>query len=276
MATKPMPKNRKQMFLRHVFSWEMMSLSLLTTLFSFPLFALWSISSVAEASILQQAAQNTEALAQLFAQQLQTCLLSLPFCCLFAVGLGGAFRYLRKLVWREIAQLKQHFFEGVKRGFLQGLVCGVLLWLVVCFVVATSWMIVIYCTDVVAMALLFVALAALLVVFLSAIVFNLAQNAVYQTTFLQRMRNSLYFAVTKFFANLPMVAATLLPFVLLVFLPYTTAVIAIATIYFIYGFGVVLLMQTLYCHSVFDKYINQKQYPQLVKKGLEGTNESDN
>lgn len=273
-----LPKNRKQMFRRHVFSWEIMSISLLTALFSFPLFALWSISSVAESKILQSLPEKpAETLFALFQQQIQTCLISLPFLCLLTVGLSGACYYLRKLVWREIVSLKDDFFAGIKKSFMQSVICGVFAWLIICFVVMCSWLILIYAADMLSKTLLFAVLFVVAVLLLSAIMYDLTQNAIYKTTFIQRMRNNLYFAAAKFPKNLLVVIASMLPFAVFVFLPYTWAVIAVATVYFVYGFGVVMLLQTLYSHSVFDKYINEKNYPQLVNKGLdvERNNESN-
>lgn len=274
-----LPKNRKQMFRRHVFSWELMSISLLTALFSFPLFALWSISSVAESEILQNLSQNAaETLTVLFQKQIQTCLIALPFCCLFAVGLSGACYYLRKLVWREIASVKTDFWAGVKKSFWQSVFSGVWMWLTICFVVLGSWMTLLYTPSGLFQTLMFLVIAAFAVVFFSATMFDITQNAVYKTTFFARMRNNLYFAATQFPKNLLVVVATLLPFALFAFLPYTTAVIAVATVYFVYGLGVATLLQTLYSHSVFDKFINRQNYPQLVNKGLdvEKKDESNN
>ncbi len=270
MAKKDyLPRNRKEMFKKHLLSWETMSISLWTTLFSFPLFALWSVSSVVESNILKNlSTDSSETIRLLFQQQIFAVILSLPLFCLFAIGLGGAFYYMRKLVWREVASVKSDFFEGVKKSFRQSIFGGVLLWLAVCFAVFSVWMTLIYASGA-TMIVTFVIIALVTVLIISAGIFDLTQNAVYKNTFFNRLRNDFAFAVLCYPKNLLFVATSLIPFATFAFLPYTIAVIAIATIYFVYGFGVATLLLTLYSHSVFDKYVNRKDYPQLVNKGLE-------
>ncbi len=124
--------------------------------------------------------------------------------------------------------------------------------------------------------LLFAVLFVVAALLFSAIMYDLAQNTIYKTTFIQRMRNNLYFAAAKFPKNLIVTVASMLPFIMFAFVPYTWAVIAVATLYFVYGFGVVMLLQMLYSHSVFDKCINDKNYPQLVNKGLDAAKKCKN
>ena len=277
MAKKDyLPRNRKEMFKKHLFSWDTMSISLWTTLFSFPLFALWSISSVVESDIPKNLSTgSSETIRILFQQQIFAVLLSLPLFCLFAVGLGGAFYYMRKLVWREVALVKRDFFEGVKKNFRQSVFGGVLLWLAVCFAVFSIWMTLIYASGAI-MIIMFVIIALITILILSAGIFDLTQNAVYKNTFFNRLRNDFSFAVLCYPKNFFFVAISLIPFATFAFLPYTVAVITIATIYFVYGFGVATLLLTLYSHSVFDKYVNIKDYPQLVNKGLEVEKNDEN
>lgn len=277
MAKKDyLPRNRREMFKKHLLSWETMSISLWTTLFSFPLFALWSVSSVVESNILKNLSSgSSEAIRMLFQQQIFAVLISLPLFCLFAIGLGGAFYYMRKLVWREVASVRSDFFEGVKKGFRQSIFGGFLLWLAVCFALFSVWMTLIYASGTI-MIIMFIIIALVSILIFSAGVFDLTQNAVYKNTFFNRLRNDFTFAVLCYPKNLLFVTISLIPFATFAFLPYTIAVITIATIYFVYGFGVAALLLTLYSHSVFDKYVNRNDYPQLVNKGLEVEKNDEN
>jgi len=98
--------------------------------------------------------------------------------------------------------------------------------------------------------------------------YDIAQHQIYKVGAMQRLKNSLIFALVKFPMNIVFVAAALLPFVVLTFLPEVMGLGVAFVAYAVYCFGLAALLQTLYCHSVFDKYINKEAYPQLVGKGL--------
>lgn len=263
-----LPRNRFQEFKYVASLWDrMLTVSLLVALFALPLVALLSVSAVAEASLLEKVTDQTEYLSRLLQMRVFTGLLSVVGFYPLMLGLSGAFYFMRKTVWSQGATIKNDFFKGVKGGLVASIAPTLFATITYLFFQTSLWFVPILVKDVVWQIALYVVVALVVILMFSVVMYDLAQNAIYKVSFFQRLKNSFIFALVKYPRNALTAIITFLPFVPMLMWRILGMTIAF-TLMAVYCFALCVLGQTLYCHSVFDKYINETNYPDLVKKGL--------
>lgn len=270
-----LPTTRIQLFKYNVKRWDtMLSLSLLVGLLTLPLFAVVLVSAIVDTEIvrlLQQATEQADKYAytvRLLRADSVCALVSVVAFYPFCLGLSGAFNYCKKTAWSEGATLKYDFWDGVKHGAKDCILPALFAALTYLFYVSIRWFVTYYVTQTLLKGV-FVVLAALIVcTVVSAIMFDLTQSKVYRSGVFQRVKNSIIFALVRFPKNILAVACSALPFVTLLILPQVWAQLAAFMLYLLYGFGAMTFGQTLYAHSVFDKYVNKQLYPEAYRKGL--------
>lgn len=72
----------------------------------------------------------------------------------------------------------------------------------------------------------------------------------------------------KFISNLGIYLLLLLPYILFESLPYLAVFILAALLLSLFYFAFSVFVFVLYSHAIFDKTINAKQFPELIRKGL--------
>lgn len=278
-----LPRNRKQLFGYLVRRWDaIMSVSLLVALFSVPLVVIVLATSVIKANISLQMSQAT------FNEQLAVYVLRLlrtqtvggalsvvgfyPLC----LGLNGAFCYYKKTVWSQGGNIKDDFWSGVKDGLKQSILPAVLGALTYLFFVSARWFIQANLSDTASIVIAYVVVAAVVTFVASICLLDIAQNQIYRCSVWHRFKNSAIMALLYFPHNFLFVAMALLPIILMVILPQVAGLSIAFVVYAVYYFGFTSLAWTLHSHSIFDKCINAKSYPQLVGKGLHKTEKSSN
>lgn len=263
-----LPRNRFQEFKYVASLWDrMLTISLLVLLFALPLVALLSISAVVEASLLEKVTDEVEYLSKMLQMRVFTGLLSIVGFYPLMLGLSGAFYFMRKTVWSQGATIKGDFFKGVKGGLTASIAPAIFAMLTYLFFQTSLWFVPVLLKDLVWQIVMYVVVGLVVILMFSVIMYDLAQNAVYKVSFFQRLKNSFIFALVKYPRNALTAIITFVPFVPMIMWRVLGLVIAF-TLMAVYCFALCVLGQTLYCHSVFDKYINEKNYPDLVKKGL--------
>lgn len=270
-----LPRNRKQLFGYLARRWDaVMSVSLLVALFSVPLVVIVLATSVIEVNITLQMSQATsnEQLAVYVLRLLRTQsvggVLSVVGFYPLCLGLNGAFRYYKKTVWSQGANIKDDFWSGVKDGLQQSILPAVLCTLAYLFFVSARWFVQTYLTDTTAVVIAYVVIAIVVAFVFSLCLLDIAQNQIYRCSTWHRLKNSAIMALLRFPRNFLFTLITMLPFVL-TFLVSQVAGLSIAfVVYAVYYFGLMSSVWTLNSHSIFDKYINAESYPQLVGKGL--------
>lgn len=263
-----LPRNRFQEFKYVASLWDrMLTISLLVLLFALPLVALLSVSAVVEASLLEKVTDEVEYLSKMLQMRVFTGLLSIVGFYPLMLGLSGAFYFMRKTVWSQGATIKGDFFKGVKGGLAASIAPAIFAMLTYLFFQTSLWFVPVLLKDLVWQIVMYVVVGLVVILMFSVIMYDLAQNAVYKVSFFQRLKNSFIFALVKYPRNALTAIITFVPFVPMIMWRVLGLVIAF-TLMAVYCFALCVLGQTLYCHSVFDKYINEKNYPDLVKKGL--------
>ena len=270
-----LPTTRIQLFKYNVKRWDtMLSLSLLVGLMSLPLFTVVIASALIDSEIvrlLQQATEQADKYAytvRLLRADSVCALISVVAFYPFCLGLSGAFNYCKKTAWSEGATLKYDFWNGVKQGAKDCILPSVFAALTYLFYVSIKWFLTYFVTDTMFKVLCLVLAAVVIGIVCSAIMFDLTQSRVYRSGVFQRVKNSIIFALVRFFPNLLAMLCSAAPFVMLLLFPQVWAQLAAFLLYGLYGFGAVAFGQTLYAHSVFDKYVNKELYPEAYRKGL--------
>ena len=185
-------------------------------------------------------------------------------------GLGGTFYVCKKIAWGEGGMLAADFLEGaVKNKGTSLLLFGFLGILYFAIKVESAWVILDETLPHSA-KICFAGLSyGLFLLCLCCSLFHLAQSTIYEDRFLSLSWNSIKFLVGKILTNIPMFLLVLFPLILMEFLPYLLATILSFFFLFLFWLGFASLAFTLYAHSIFDKAINQNQFPEIVRKGLQ-------
>ena len=263
-----LPRNRFQEFKYVASLWDrMLTVSLLVALFALPLIAILSISAVAEASLLKEITDEAEYLTKLLQMRVFAGLLSIAGFYPLMLGLSGAFYFMRRTVWAQGASIKSDFFKGVKGGLAASVAPSVLATLTYLFLETSLWFVPVVLKDLVWRIVMYVVVALVIVLMFSVIMYDLAQNAIYKVSFFHRLKNSFIFALVQYPRNILAALITLAPFTFTLIWRILGLTVSF-TLMAVYCFALCVLGQTLFCHSVFDKYINEKEYPDLVKRGL--------
>ena len=263
-----LPRNRFQEFKYIASLWDrMLTLSLLVALFALPIIAILSVSAVAEASLLEKAVDQAEYIVKMLQTRVFAGLLSVVGFYPLMLGLSGAFYFMRRTVWSQGATIKSDFFKGVKGGLTASIAPALFAALTYLFFEMSLWFVPISVKGLAWQIVMYIVVGLVVILMFSVIMYDLAQNAVYKISFFHRIKNSFIFALVKYPRNALAALVTFVPFVPMLIWRILGMTISF-TLMAVYCFALCVLGQTLYCHSVFDKYINEKEYPDLVKKGL--------
>ena len=186
--------------------------------------------------------------------------LLIPTIMIFSLGLAGALKVIRRLIWGEPIFLREDFLTGIKenwKGYLVvsfiGGVLNAINTLIVSFMPSNNF-------------LAYLPLIALLALFYPVIFVFAFYNVIYAEKVGKNLVNSLklYFrsVFITFLFCLLCYSLTLIKYVPSI-LKYFLAGLVI-----IFVLPIFLLMFYEYEIYVFDKHINSYQYPQFVNKGL--------
>lgn len=269
-----LPQNRKEVFWDVVkIHWRKLALmGLLMLIFSLPLYYLvWlgdsqllHLEQIADTLTDEQLQEQYYALAM--SRNIQNAV-SVIAWGVFGIGLAGLTRVIRQYAWEENVNLLTDFLKGVQdNGKHTVLLCVVVG--VICAICSSTYNMVPYGSKYLGWIVLFqVGIAVAVVLPVCAI--WLSMIPVYSNSVKQYLLfsfavylKSLIKTIGVFLGCAVLVVPVLLPF------PFFHVVGAIA-ISILLPF--VLLIWTLYSYALFDQYINPQYYPELVGRGILGT-----
>ena len=263
-AKRSLPTSRKEVFFDLLRNRKMslFALSCFTFMFFIPLAVdLFFFNYLESAAI---AADKKE---YLFSLVFYSMCIMIPCMVVGFIGFAGAFYTAKRLVWQEDINLAVDFFHGIKENWkhaiINGLLFGVILFGVV---IGGSYLLIFAPTSPITCG---IGIGALILVFLTfgmVIALNFTQDVYYENGILTTFKNSFCFL-------------GLLNWRILVLFILTTGGLFVLSIFNLITLGiglflfailnsVVIIIYTLLSHSVFDKYINQEHYPDMVGKGL--------
>lgn len=202
-----------------------------------------------------------DALSQAKILKFYTSLAYIPCLAIFALGIAGAMRVIRQLVWGEGLFFLKDFGAGIKQNGAFSVLTFTLFGVIFALnrfllLMNTEYPVIQYIPT--GLIVLFIIPIVMFVVSLTA-VYNNKYSTTVKNAFLLYMKNipqSLAFTAV-------LVSAYLLDLLGLSILK--TVVMAIAVVFVLPLF---IEARFLFDCSVFDKYINKKSYPDYVDKGL--------
>lgn len=185
------------------------------------------------------------------------------------LGIGGAMFFAKKLVWGQGANPHKDFFVGIKKNgkvyFVTFLLIGILYFAlhVGGGIINSSTSINDYVKGIIQGLLYLSFILVLLFLF-----YILSQSVIYKATTFQLINNAIRFTFGAIGKNILILLVVLLPWFTFEFIPFAIAEWISVAISGIFYFGFSTIIFTLYSHSIFDKTINMKQYPEIYRKGL--------
>lgn len=196
----------------------------------------------------------------------------IPLLVFGFTGLSGLFYAVRRLCWGQSVKITSDFGKGIKQSWLQfallGLVSGIINLLahyIINFAVLTL-------SD--GNAILWSLAITLTVVFVMvwcvALMYALCQASLYRLSFFRLILNSVIFTFKRLFRGLLFCFCSVAPMLIFACMPWAFMRIVGCCVAIVVSFGFAALVQTVYCHGVFDVFINSKSYPDFVGMGLAG------
>ena len=261
---RTLPTNRKEVFfdLLNNRKMSLFALSCFVFMFFIPLAADLLIFNYLE--LLAIAADKTD---YLFSLIFYSMLIAIPCLIIGFIGFAGAFYVAKKMVWQEGTMLAYDFFQGIKENWKHSLVNGFIFGVILFGLVIGGTYLYIYSpTDPIWCGIGIGALVILFIYFGIVTVLNFTQDVYYQNPYSATFKNSF-----RFFGliNWKVILTYLLSTGVVVGLGFINIItLSIGLFLFAVLNSVIIIIYTLVSHAAFDKYINQKHYPEMVGKGL--------
>lgn len=182
----------------------------------------------------------------------------------FSIGIAGAIRVIRLLIWYEGISFTYDFYLGIKQNikhvsllFLLGGLINFINGLSINETIKQPLFIIVENLPLI-ISIVFLLPIGLLV---------LSQITIYADKFIKYLRNGFTLYLLTFIKTIIVIIGLFSPLLLLFFNILIVKIIAVLFLFIIY-LPIGLVIWQLYSCSIFDKYINQKNYPHLVNKGI--------
>lgn len=256
-----LPRTRAELFGRIIREdfYLTVDLSLVELLFSLPLIAVLFAGYAIIASV-EIKPQTVFPIVFWFA------LAAAVLCGIKYVGRNACFSVMKKRAHNEGCFIIPEILRSVKssggKSFLLGLIVGFS-----AFFAAAGSVYMLFFSDTFFKWVAIGALTVLFLLFYCAAEYFMASENFYDLKFFVQLKNSMLFAVAKF-------PASLLFFALTVGIKFAAALfsfwawIIVSLVFSLTLSGLSVAAATLYAHAAFDKYINEKNHPDIVGKGL--------
>jgi len=161
--------------------------------------------------------------------------------------------------------VKKDFFIGIKRNWKNNLFLSLLFSIGCLFGVGVTALYILNEAPNAVRIISFI-IAGLVTIAVSFITFiAINYNNIYDTSFIKMIRNSALLVIVHPFRSIGCLLMSLIPFGLL-FIPFIIPIFPLLMIFF--GFSYFIVFEILYSNFLFDKYINEKAHPEIVKRGM--------
>jgi len=271
LTLKELPHTRFEVFKDLIKTQKraLISLSLLAFVFLMP----FAVDIILFGQFIVIAGNNTTATSQQIASTVYSLIfymmiIGIPCNMVAFVGLGGLAEACKSLVWQEGLLVGPVFFKGIKKTFKTslffGFIMGISLFLLVVGIFfflrtmaqGTQWL------NGVGIGLCVVQFIVLSII--SA--YSLTLSVYYDLSLRATFKNGWIFFVLGFLKNLLLFLVTIAIPVGIMFLGMIGQIVSIVII--IIFSSLFMVCWTLVSHKLFDKYINQENYPNYVNRGL--------
>lgn len=196
----------------------------------------------------------------------------IPLLVFGFAGLSGLFYVLRRVCWGQSVKIAADFGKGLKQSWLQfallGLVTGIInlaAHYIINFAILT-----LSGGNAVLWSLAIALTAVFVIIWCIVLMFALCQSSLYKLSFFRLVLNSFIFTFKRLFRSLLFCFCSLAPVLIFAFMPWAFMKIIGCCVAVVFSLGFAATVQTVYCHGVFDVFINAKDYPDFVGMGLAG------
>lgn len=270
-TTEKLPKNRVDQFF-HAYKTsigKLTNINMLAALFALPLI-IWDFFASAYVDDFMKGLDAQTQFSYLLKMSLLQYGTEIPLIMLSFVGLAGAYYVIRKICWKAPVRLIKDFNAGIKSCYKQviplGAIAGVVNF-VVNYLLNFNLLTMSDETEFIyIMAIVGVVLLTLIC--LTALVFAMEQSSLYNMSFVQLLKSSFILTFKRLFSGIGVTLLSLLPILIFKFMPWVFVQIIGACVTAVFGISFAVTMQTVFCHGVFDVFINKRQYPDFVGLGL--------
>jgi hypothetical protein len=241
----------------------LIEVSLLEVLFALPLFCVYLVFSF----FARDYFTSTNDLTGTFAILFYGGVASVIGILFLTIGMAGVFYVSKKLTFLEGTFSASDFFVGLKKEWKRAVGLGLINGLSFGFAfVGTLFLLLNYPSMPVLTGIGIGVLLFQFLIIVTASRYFLSQDFLYANSFMSTYRNSLIFAVIKLPINVAFFLWSPALFLTLLLVNETSGIIGFVLA--VPFFSLVPVAFSLYSHKVFDRYINQSHYPDLVGKGL--------
>ncbi len=264
----PLPKNRFEQFFDIVqFNYRsLMLLSFLTFLFFIPLIIWMYISTITDSALYAEILSYgddvpLELYNELKTQTLINAIIYVPLISITFIGLSGMIGTFRKFFYRDIVELPANYFECVKKNWLSSLLIGLFYSMAISSITFSN----LFFNE----SVIWNIIGIVLIVFVSIFfLFVLSLNVYYTESIGSLLFNSFILLIVRLPQNLLSIVVLVLPVLFVVFLPKILGITLMIIVYTIIWLAFGILAFEANAIGAFDKYINQKSFPDIYKKGL--------
>ena len=259
-----LPHNRKEVFfdvLKNRYG-VIVCCGLIMCLFTLPYFAVKVLGETVFTSVFYKFDGDMTA-AEDYAKVLRfyISLAHIPCFIIMALALAGVVKVIRQLIWAEALFFETDFFSGIKQNGLHYALTFAL------YGVIKSLDYLLLTVNVSTPFVLYLPTGVIIVFIVPLLMTALSQTAVYSVTYPRLISNSFKLYVKNIPVNLLfviiLIIGLLTDFITITLLKYAVIFIEILLLLTPY-----IMARMLFDFSVFDKYINARNYPELVDKGL--------
>lgn len=257
-----MPHNRIEVFKDIVFnrSSTLFSLGLMILLFSIPLILALLFSNMALSS-LDLSEYSDEKYNEFLLLINTKNLFSLIGIMVLSLGLSGAYKIIRMLIWQEGIFFINDFFKGIKQNFKGFLLTGFFIGLLnmVCQYLYYNFKITEYA---------FMASMIVSIFFIPTVLFILNQSTIYNLKYKEKFKNALLISWRHFYTSIPILLLNALFIIFPMFINNTIAYMVIILMIPVIIGPLLILFDTLYTDTLLDKYINSIHFKEIYDKGI--------
>lgn len=186
---------------------------------------------------------------------------------IFSVGLSGILNIFKRLTFYESIQFKEDFVRGIKFNLKECLttfiIAGILYFLSVLYTNMP------HNNDYLSYIIFYLPIFLGVVLIVPTLILCLFQIPIYKNTYKQYFKNACFFYGKTIFKTLGILIALFIPFTTLLINNIYAMIISILIISLLI-LPIIILILNLYCNAIFDLYLNEKQYPEIYKKGING------
>lgn len=260
-----LPHNRKEVFFDCVkLYWQkLLLLGLIMLACAVPLLTVSAVcdtvqqglSRQLEDGVIDKVAYNGQTAWLRFAEAL----IDIPCYVIVCIGLSGAARIIRQMIWAEPLFFANDFADGIKKNWLTFCLCG--------FLVSLLNVYLAFAESFGGGLPAYLPLGVVTIVVLPTALWMMAASSVYNIGIGKNITNSFVLYIKT-----PFVTWLFVALFASVAIPGLIGFVALRCI-FLAVFIVVLLpalvmLWQLVCYAYFDKFINKQAYPEIVDKGI--------